>query len=227
VVILLFAISVILFIGVQYILQLRKKIEILKQEGGISDTHRISATEVIERYFHPGHTWAFTRKGNTVTVGTDDFAQRFIGNVDNISLPEIGLNVKQGEPLFTLHNKNRELTQVAPVSGIIVEVNKKLSSSPAQLNESPMEDAWIAKIATTNLSTEVRNLLKGVSAERWMGSVRQILLHRFSTTPGYLMQDGGTIIKNIGSLIPDDQWCTYVNEFFPYPTSFTTDKKEN
>ena len=40
----------------------------------------------------------------------------------------------------------------APVSGEVVEVNEALDDSPELVNESPFEDAWIAKIKLSDAS---------------------------------------------------------------------------
>lgn len=41
---------------------------------------------------------------------------------------------------------------MAPVSGIVVEVNEKLSDKPGLINKSPEQDGWIAKIKVSDAS---------------------------------------------------------------------------
>ena len=38
----------------------------------------------------------------------------------------------------------------SPISGTVVEVNEKLTDSPALINSSPFEDAWIMKVKASN-----------------------------------------------------------------------------
>ena len=172
-------------------------------------------TEIITRYFHPGHTWALVSGSKTVKVGADDFSERIIGTLSGIDLPTVGKNVLQGEPLAFLRRGDRTLAQVSPITGKIVQVNERLVNSPSVLNESPLERGWIAKISPTNLDHDLRNLLKGAVADGWREAVRTEFIHLFSPRIGTLMQDGGELIENLGDHIPDDDWNRLVRDFFP------------
>lgn len=177
------------------------------------------STSVIECYFHPGHSWALVGKSDMVTVGVDDFAQRFIGGIDAIDLPVTGRPVSQGQVLSTLRRGSRSLAQVAPVSGVVVAINEKLANRPSLLNDSPYDRGWTVKISPTSLRLELRNLLKGIVAERWMEAVRAELVHWFSPRLGTVLQDGGGLIENISDLVSDREWEQLVNEFFPLVVS--------
>ncbi|MBI3585938.1 MAG: glycine cleavage system protein H [Ignavibacteriales bacterium] len=172
------------------------------------------ATQVIERYFHPGHSWALVGKSDVVTVGVDDFAQRVIGELDEIELPLLGKSLKQGEPFVMLRRGKRTLVQVAPLSGVVVGVNEKLAWDPKLVNNSVYERGWVGKLQPANLRTELRNLLKGVFAERWQESVRAQLILWFSPKVGTVLQDGGHMIRNIGDLLEDEDWERLTKEFF-------------
>lgn len=172
------------------------------------------ATEVIERYFHPGHVWALVGKSDVVTVGVDDFAQHVIGELDEVGLPLLGKSLKQGEPFVTLRRGKRTLVQVAPLSGVVVGVNEKLTHDPKIINRSVYERGWIGKLQPTNLRTELRNLLKGAFAERWEESVRAQLIQWFTPNVGLVIQDGGHMIQNIGDLLEDEEWDRLTKEFF-------------
>lgn len=183
---------------------------------GVRHPFEISVvTEIIACYFHPGHTWALVSGSKTVKVGADDFSERMIGNLSSIDLPQVGKTVHQGEPLAFLHRGNRTLAQVSPITGKIVQVNERLIKSPSLLNRSPLERGWIAKILPTELDHDLRNLLKGATADGWRESVRMQLIHMFSPRIGTLMQDGGQLIENLGDQFPDDDWNRLVRDFFP------------
>jgi len=178
-------------------------------------------TTVIERYYHPGHCWSLVHGDDPVLVGVDDFTQRLIGPLDAIDLPIPGTQVRQGEPFITLRRGKRLLTQVAPMSGAIGEVNTRLEAHPDHVNASPYEKGWIASIAPAQISTELRNLMKGAVAERWEEAVRMQLMHFFTPRQGAIpldgpiLQDGGTLIDDIGDILTDDQWREIVHEFYP------------
>jgi glycine cleavage system H protein len=181
--------------------------------------HHPVIASTIERYFHPGHSWVLVRSSEPVVVGVNDFSQRFIGRLDGIELPREGSFLRQGEPMVTLKHGEKSLTQVAPVSGIVVEVNNLLKSNPSTVNDSPLEKGWIAKISPRDLTLELRNLLRGVIADRWQESVRSLLVHWFSPQLGTVMQDGGRIVDNVSDLVDDQEWRLLVNDFFPHCSS--------
>ena len=181
--------------------------------------HHPVTTSRIERYFHPGHSWVLVHSSEPVVVGITDFSQRFIGRLDGIELPREGSFLRQGEAMVTLKHGDKVLTQVAPVSGVVVEVNNHLTSHPATVNDSPLEKGWIAKIAPRDLTLELRNLLRGVIADRWQESVRTLLVHWFSPQLGTVMQDGGGIVDNVSDLVDRTEWRSLVNDFFPHCSS--------
>lgn len=180
-------------------------------------------TSAIERLFHPGHSWAVVGKSDEVTVGVDDFAQRFIGPVDRVGLPAPGQLVSQGQVLATLHRRRRSLAHIAPISGVVVAVNEKLTSHPSEVNTSPYDRGWTVKVRPTSLQMETRNLLKGIVAERWMEAVRVELIHWFSPRPGTVLQDGGWLVESVSDLVSDHEWNRLVNDFFPICESTNED----
>ena len=169
----------------------------------------------VERYFHSGHCWVIVGEEEVAIVGVDDFAQRLIGEVKTVDLPVVGLFVRQGEPLVTLRRGRKALTQVSPLTGTIVRVNEKLASLPQLVNSSPYENGWIATLEPVRLGLEIRNLLKGIVAERWQEAVRNQLLQWFMPAMGPVLQDGGRFVDNISDLLSDDNWAKLLNEFFP------------
>ena len=169
---------------------------------------------VLQRFFHPGHMWALEQKAEVVAIGADDFAQKFIGTIENVQLPKAGSAIRQGEELVTYQHKDKILKQVAPISGVVIAVNKKLNRSPSLINDSPLEKGWIAKISPTDFTREKRNLLKGSTAERWQDAIRAELIHFFAPQH-YALQDGGNIISNFSDNVSDEEWLRLQSEFFP------------
>jgi glycine cleavage system H protein len=52
---------------------------------------------------------------------------------------------------------NMEL--IAPVSGVIEEVNEILSDNPELINEDPFGQGWIYKVKVEKIEEEIKNLL--------------------------------------------------------------------
>jgi glycine cleavage system H protein len=169
----------------------------------------------LERLFHPGHTWAQIEDAQTVMVGIDDFTQRFMGDLDSVSIKGSGVVVRQGEPLATLRHKGRELAVVAPVSGVLIEANLGVAEHPGIVNASPYEEGWLAKIQPSRLETEIRNLLRGAVAERWREGLQAQMASMFAPKLGLVLQDGGEWVDNLSDVLTDEQWQELARTLFP------------
>jgi glycine cleavage system H protein len=182
------------------------------------------ASIVLERYYHPGHSWALVSSTGEVTVGVDDFTQKVVGGLSRVHLPVLGTQVKQGEVYATLERGGKALPQIAPLSGTIVGVNNKLASSPGVVNSSPLEKGWIVRLAPARLTVELRNLLRGVIADRWQDAVSNQLVRWFASPLHPVLQDGGQIVDNVSDLMDDAEWQRFVQEFFSIEV---TDRNNN
>lgn len=164
------------------------------------------STTVLERYFHPGHSWALLESASLATVGVDEVARGFIGSLDRVEIVPQGTVVRQGEPLVKLHRGTRSLTLVAPLSGVLKETNSRLSAHPSLLGDSPFDKGWVARIIPANLALEIHNLMKGALAERWREGVRAQLASWFAPRLGLVMQDGGQMVDDYSDLLSDKDW---------------------
>jgi len=103
------------------------------------------------------HEWVRT-EGNTAVVGITDYAQKQLGEVVFVDLPEIGREVNQGEEFAVVESTKAASDICAPVSGTVTEVNEMLSDSPDTINRDPHGDGWIAKLTLAD-PTEINALL--------------------------------------------------------------------
>lgn len=174
-----------------------------------------SSQKTAERYYHPGHSWVVVGSHNEATIGVDDFAQRVIGRLSGIQLPHLWQHVQQGEVYATLRHGDKSLPQVTPLSGVITGVNRELEQNPDLVNESPFDRGWIVRMEPANLGLELRNLLKGIVAERWEEAVRNQLVAWFSHPAQPVLQDGGRIVDGVSDLLSADGWQRFTEEFFP------------
>lgn len=90
------------------------------------------------------HEWV-RQDGAEMVVGITDFAQRQLGDVVFVELPEPGRVVKQGEVFGTIESVKAVSELFSPVSGEIVKVNPALGTHPEQVNKTP-HDAWMIRI---------------------------------------------------------------------------------
>jgi glycine cleavage system H protein len=78
------------------------------------------------------HEWIDLGTGR---VGITDYAQKQLGDIVFLDLPEVGKSLKKGDQLGTVESVKAVSEVFAPVSGTVVEVNKALAEKPEAINE--------------------------------------------------------------------------------------------
>ena len=120
-------------------------------------------------YYHKEHFWVKIN-GESVIIGTTDFAQKLAGQVVYIELPPVGKAVEQGKPCGSMESGKWVGRIYSPLSGKISAVNGALEDNPELINESPYETGWLFKIAASNLQAELNNLMKADKLEGFIKS---------------------------------------------------------
>ena len=168
----------------------------------------------VKVYYHQGHSWAIPESGNVVRIGIDDFAQKLVGKIDDIKFPQVGSEVTQGEKAWALLVNSKSIDMLSPVDGKIVDINESLLSSPDIISKDPYGQSWFMKVQAPKLSDNLRNLLSGGTARKWMEEVSENLLSRADYKLGPILQDGGTLVDGIARNLDRDRWDEIAKEFF-------------
>jgi glycine cleavage system H protein len=95
------------------------------------------------------HEWVRFEDDDLAYVGITDFAQKSLGDIVFVELPEVGRVVTKGDPIAVVESVKAASDIYAPLSGEIVEVNEALEAMPQNLNEMPYE-SWIFAIKPSN-----------------------------------------------------------------------------
>jgi len=95
-----------------------------------------------DRYYTKSHEWIKV-EGKHATVGVTYYAQEQLVEVVFVELPEPGMEVKAGDGIAVLESVKAVSDIYAPVSGTILEVNKKLEDQPELINKDPYGEGWI------------------------------------------------------------------------------------
>ena len=95
------------------------------------------------------HEWA-RLEGDTVTVGITEFAQDQLGELVFVELPTIGGAVTQGDEAAVIESVKAAGEVKSPVGGTIMEINESLVDTPEKVNEDPMGEGWIYKVAVAD-----------------------------------------------------------------------------
>ena len=113
------------------------------------------------------HEWVRIEDGVAV-VGITDAAQDMLSDVVYVDLPEEGTTVTAGEEVATVESVKAAEDIIAPISGVIVEVNRALESTPEIVNERPYA-AWFFKIKPTEkLDQELAALMSPSEYEKFV-----------------------------------------------------------
>lgn len=166
------------------------------------------------------HTWVNLNQDGIAKVGMDDFAKKLIGKVEVIDLPNLGMNVKAGQPLFTIRQGNRKVTFNSPVSGIVKSINTLLKDNPDALEVTPYEKNWFCAIDTDNIDNEIKDLHIGKSAvsfyqkdiDHFKSKMKDIVKTEKQSEDEYVNENQ----LYIGQLekLNDVNWEKVVSEFF-------------
>jgi len=162
-------------------------------------------TLVEDAYYHEGHTWARPEYGGRVRVGLDDFAQKLLGRLSQIDIPEVGREVKQGEVGFQV-KWDHEMAQVlSPVDGIVSRVNHSLLDHPELIHQSPYQDAWLFIVEPTKLRKNLKGLYYGEEARQFLNDETDRLF-AMANEDVRMVADGGESVTDIVSeLKPEDR----------------------
>jgi glycine cleavage system H protein len=97
------------------------------------------------------HEWIRLAGGSDAQVGITDYAQKQLGDVVFVELPEVGRKVKQGDVFGTIESVKAVSELFSPMSGEVVEVNNSLADHPEKVNTDP-HTTWMIRMRIENAS---------------------------------------------------------------------------
>jgi glycine cleavage system H protein len=80
------------------------------------------------------------------TVGITEYAQKELGDVVFVDLPQVGTELEAGDELGSIESVKAVSELFSPVSGEVVEVNEALADRPDLVNTDPFGDGWMVRI---------------------------------------------------------------------------------
>jgi CheY-like chemotaxis protein len=190
-------------------------------------THLPAASDFIKGEFSiPGgvfinknHTWLSINQEGIARIGIDDFAKKLIGKIDAIELPNLGMNVKAGQPLFTVKQGTRSVTFNSPVTGKVSQINTLLKENLGALEITPYEKNWICALDTDKIDDEIKLMTIGKSAvnlfqndiERFKVLIKDLL--KSEKKEGEYVEEGQIYVGQLEKL-NDVNWQKIIAEFF-------------
>jgi len=89
-------------------------------------------------------------EGNIGTIGITDYAQKELGDVVFVELPQVGSQLEHADELGSIESVKAVSELFAPVSGEVVEVNELLREKPELVNTDPYGDGWMIRVKLSN-----------------------------------------------------------------------------
>ena len=108
------------------------------------------------------HEWLKLLGNDEALVGITDFAQQSLGDITYVEIPSDGDTFEAGASFAVVESVKAASDLYMPVDAEIVEGNQALEDAPEVVNQSPLEEGWIAKIKLTDPS-QVETLMDSAS----------------------------------------------------------------
>jgi len=161
-----------------------------------------------------GHCWVSLAEDGTARIGLDDFAQKLLGTIDSIDFPNVGMNIKAGQPLFSVNQGHRRAQFNAPLSGKVVKINEDLGEDCAMLEEMPYGKNWICIIDGNDLDAELPLLKIGKSAVALFQEDIDQFQASVQKANGREVSDPASLYIGAIEKMDDARWESTVKEFF-------------
>ena len=100
--------------------------------------------------YSESHEWVKV-EGNIAVIGVTDFAQKEMGDITYVDVPDVDDSFEAGEDFGALESVKASSDLYCPVSGKVVEVNEELEDAPEKVNEDAFA-AWIIKVEMSDAS---------------------------------------------------------------------------
>ena len=99
------------------------------------------------------HEWLHVEE-DLATIGITDFAQKELGDIVYVELPEVGDIVEANESFGTIEAVKTVADLFSPATGTVEEVNEALAENPELVNTDPYGDGWMIKVRFTEIPEE-------------------------------------------------------------------------
>ena len=104
------------------------------------------------------HEWV-RMEDDIAIIGISDTAQDLLSDVVFVELPDVGEEVTAGDAVAVVESVKAAEDVNAPVSGVVIEVNRELEDTPELVNDDPY-GAWFFKVRpSSSIKSELARLM--------------------------------------------------------------------
>ncbi|MCB1007419.1 MAG: glycine cleavage system protein GcvH [Acidobacteria bacterium] len=119
-----------------------------------------------EHRYTKDHEWVRV-EDDVCVIGITDFAQKELGEVVYVEMPEIGHMFDAHDEMGTIESVKAVAEVYTPVAGEVIEVNDNLKDDPAAINDDPHGDGWLVKVKYS-ASTDFEDLMDAEEYEAFL-----------------------------------------------------------
>jgi len=101
--------------------------------------------------YHSEHDWARI-EGDEATLGITWFAQDALGELVHYEPPDEGAEISRGSSYGEVESVKAVSDLIAPLSGVVVEINQKAVAEPETVNGDPYGEGWLVRIRLSDPS---------------------------------------------------------------------------
>jgi glycine cleavage system H protein len=98
-----------------------------------------------DRVYTEEHEW-LRLEGDTCVLGITEYAEKELGDVVFVELPERGQQAAADSEIGTIESVKAVAELFTPIAGEIVDVNELVADSPELLNEDPHGEGWLVRL---------------------------------------------------------------------------------
>ena len=116
--------------------------------------------------------------------------------------------------MCTITREGRSVEMLCPVEGVLMSVNHEVLKNPNLIVDDPYRNGWLCLIKAPEMSTNVKNLLRGAIVPAWMqNSLARVGAMVQQMNPA-LAQDGGLPVKGLLFQVDANAQQQLAKEFF-------------
>ena len=106
-------------------------------------------------------------EANEATVGITDYAQKELGDIVFVELPDVNEELEQSKRFGVVESVKTVSDLFSPLNGKVIEVNTSLEAEPELVNASPFENGWMLKLEIKN-KEEIKTLLSAADYKKFV-----------------------------------------------------------
>ena len=110
----------------------------------------------MERLFSKKHIWIKKESEKNVVLGLTPYALEQLGSIMFVNLPDVGDTIEMEKAFGDVESIKTVSDLIAPVSGVIIQINEVLMDEPEKMNKDALEN-WLVRVEITEMDVNLMN----------------------------------------------------------------------